>query len=359
MNPLQGVDLGVIEGYYGPMWSWPARTATMQALAPHGYGFFIFAPKGDAYLRKRWREPHPEADFEALKAFGAACRAAGVRFGVGLSPFEIYRDFGAEAKAALAGKLASLEAMGVEILAILFDDMRGDLPNLAHEQCLILHWIAERSSAKQIILCPTYYSDDPILDRLFGARDPNYLAYLGAHLDPAIDLFWTGEEVCAREFSVRHLARVAETLRRKPVLWDNYPVNDGPIMGQHLHLRAFTGRPAAAAAHIRGHAINPANQATLSRIPALTLADSYRLGTDYNYGEAYARACVAVLGEDLGGRVRRNLGALDDTGLDRIGEHNLANLRAKYAAYDHEGAREIVAFLDGAYRVTYESLEAS
>ena len=94
---------------------------------------------------------------------------------------------------------------------------------------------------------------------------------------------WTGEEVCAREFSPGHLARVAGQLRRKPFLWDNYPVNDGARMSQHLHLRAFTGRPASIAPHIAGHGINPASQPVLSRIPALTLAESYRAGDFYEY----------------------------------------------------------------------------
>ena len=42
-----------------------------------------------------------------------ACAAAGVRFGVGLSPFELYRSFDDAAKADLARKLADLEAAGV------------------------------------------------------------------------------------------------------------------------------------------------------------------------------------------------------------------------------------------------------
>ena len=42
----------------------------------------------------------------ACKASPAGARALGVRFGVGLSPFEIYRAFDDEAKAALARKLA-------------------------------------------------------------------------------------------------------------------------------------------------------------------------------------------------------------------------------------------------------------
>jgi hypothetical protein len=246
----------------------------------------------------------------------------------------------------------------VRDLAILFDDMQGDLPDLARNQIAIVHWIAERTSASRLILCPTYYSDDPVLDRAFGARPPTYLAELGAGLDPDIEMFWTGQEVCSRAFSPGHLERVSHLLRRRPLLWDNYPVNDGPVMSQSLHLRAFTGRPAAIAGHIAGHAVNPANQPVLSRIPALTLAESYARGEAYEYGAALRRAAEVVLGERLGLQVWRQLGLLQDTGRDRLGEA-AARLRARYAAFDHDGAREIVAWLDGVYEITRQEMESS
>jgi hypothetical protein len=354
----QDIDLGLIEGFYGEPWSWSERAETIAFLAARGYVFYIYAPKADAFLRRRWREPHPAETLEALKRLASDCLGLGVRFGVGLSPFEIYRAFDGAAQADLARKLADLEAVGVADLAILFDDMRGDLPGLARAQIDILHWIAERTTAR-LILCPTYYSDDQTLDRVFGARPPGYLEELGASLDPAIDVFWTGEEVCSRAYGVNHLERVAEGLRRKPVVWDNYPVNDGPVMSLSLHLRAFVGRPAAMARVIAAHAVNPASQAVLSRIPALTLAESYRLGEAYDYGEAFARAAAEVLGEELAALVTRHLGQFQDTGLDRLGEAAIQRLRERYGAIDHPAAREIAAWLDGAWRITREALEAS
>ena len=49
-------------------------------------------------------------------------------------------------------------------------------------------------------------------------------------------------------------------------------------------LRAFTGRPAGIASHVAAHAVNPALQPTLSRIPCATLAESYRRARGYDYG---------------------------------------------------------------------------
>lgn len=353
------VDLGLIEGFYGRPWTWDERSETVAFLSRHGYGFYWYAPKADVFLRRRWRETWPAEAADAVKALAGHCAAEGVRFGAGLSPFEIYRSFDAAAKADLARKLEELDAVGVQDLAILFDDMRGDLPNLATAQIEIIHWAAERSRAKRIIFCPTYYSDDPVLDRAFGKRPAGYLEALGAGLDPAIEVFWTGEEVCSRAYGAASLARLGEALRRQPVIWDNYPVNDGPVMGQSLHLRAFTGRPAAMARLTRAHAVNPASQAVLSRIPALGLAQSYLLGEAYDYGAAFDGAALEVLGADLAAQLRANLSQFQDTGLDRLGAETKAKLRERYAAFDHPGAREVVAWLDGAWNITRAEIEAS
>eukprot|EP01035_Chromulina_nebulosa_P061879 gene61879-84621_t len=97
--------------------------------------------------------------------------------------------------------LTQLDSLGLSDLGVFFDDMKGDLPELAARQIEIAHWIAERSTASRVIVCPSYYTDDPVLDRVFGQRPRNYLEDLGAGLDPALHLMWTGEEVCAREVS--------------------------------------------------------------------------------------------------------------------------------------------------------------
>ena len=209
--------------------------------------FYFYAPKADPFLRKRWQEDHSGETADRLRSLAATCRRLGVRFGIGLSPFEVYRNFDRSSRAALARKLSFFADIGIDDLAILFDDMDGKEPDLAEKQATIVHWIAERMANARLLVCPTYYSDDPLLDRLFRRRPENYLEEFGARLDPSIDVFWTGEEVCSRQYSTGHLKRMCRLLGRKPVLWDNYPVNDGKRMSQHLHLRGSTGRPASAA----------------------------------------------------------------------------------------------------------------
>jgi hypothetical protein len=344
-------ELGIIEGFFGRPWSWDERREVVRTLAPHDYRFYLYAPKADAFLRRQWQELHPDEELADIAAFAAFCRGAGVRFGIGLSPFELHLSEGADARATIQAKLDALSGIAIDDLAILFDDMRGDIPDLAERQAEIVGHAADHGLASRILCCPSYYSDDPVLDRAFGQRPADYLEDLGRLLDPAIEIMWTGEEVCAREISPHHLQHIAEQMGRKPFLWDNYPVNDGPRMSQHLHLRAFTGRPAAMGNHLSAHGVNPASQAMLSLVPAVTLAMSYAQAGGYSYGAAFDEAASALLGEPLARRLRADLLTFQDRGLDRIGPQRKAELRDIYSGFDHPAAREVIAWLDGAYEV--------
>ncbi|MBN8510607.1 MAG: beta-N-acetylglucosaminidase domain-containing protein [Burkholderiales bacterium] len=343
-------ELGVIEGYFGRPWPHADRKQALTRLRALGFAWFHYAPKADAFLRRRWREPHPDAALAELADLSSHCRGLGLRFGIGLSPYELYRGFDGEAKRAFAAKVRSLDAIGLDDLAILFDDTRGDVSGLAALEAEIVHTAQAHTGAGRVLMCPTYYSDDRMLDVVFGARPPGYLQDLGRRLDPKVGVYWTGEEICAREFGPGHLARVADALQRKPTLWDNYPVNDGPRMSRFLHLRGFTGRRHTIAGHVAAHAINPALQPQLSLIPAATLAAGYREGDGYAYMAAFREAARALAGEPLAAMLEEDLHALQDRGLDALGDDR-ARLRARYAAVEHPMAAEVLRWLDGDYTV--------
>jgi hypothetical protein len=341
--------LGLIEGFYGPLWQWPEREALARQLAVAGYRFWHYAPKGDPGVRDDWRMCWRDDHAEALRAFATHCRRLGLRFGIGLSPVGLATGAPQDDWKALAARLAELDTIGIDDLVIAFDDVRGDRHALASEQARIVEWMAARTGADGVVVCPTYYSDDPLLDRLFGARPANYLDDLGRALDPAIGVYWTGEEVCAREITAGPVARVAERLRRTPWLWDNYPVNDGRYTCDHLHLRPFTGRPAALEGVAVAHAINPALQPALTALPALTLPRRYHEGDHFAYITAFRAAAEQVLGTEFASMIAEDLPLLEEAGRHRLGER-AATLRMRYAAFDHPAAREIIHWLDGGYR---------
>jgi len=176
------IRAGVIEGFFGKPWSWAARLSGADFLRDCGYQFYIYAPKSEPFLRRRWRESVPPETGQYLSTLSARCRQCGIAFGIGLTPFEIYLDYGAGAQAALRSKVSQINQIGVDILCILFDDMRGDVDGLAEIQARVISDICDCSNAGSFIVCPTYYSYDLRLAREFGSPPKDYLRDLGRNI---------------------------------------------------------------------------------------------------------------------------------------------------------------------------------
>jgi len=341
--------LGIVEAFYGPPWPDATRIDTIRFLAPHGYRFFIHAPKAAAWLREDWRRAATLDEAARLAGFASACDACGVVPGVGLSPVGALSAHDDGAGAAIVERLALFRDAGIRMLALLLDDQGAGRTDLPEAEAALANDVVQTGGFERIVVCPTWYSDDPRLDALLGPRPARYLERLGALLDPAIDVFWTGETIVPERVTPEHLARVGGELRRKPVLWDNYPVNDGARMSAHLHLRPFRGRPPEIGTHLAAHAINPALQPVLTRIPAITLAASYANAGRDDPSTSFERAATAVGGPVLATMLRDDLPWLHDRGLDRLGDH-AEKLRTRYRSIGHRAAREIESWLDGAYR---------
>jgi hypothetical protein len=273
---------GIVEGFYGREWSWAARLSYAEFLQQTGLNSYIYCPKADAFLRKQWWQTWPKATETQLRAQALAYRQRGLNWGVGLSPYALYQDYSGAARTRLREKLKRIEDLGGNLLAILFDDMPGDCPDLAARQCEILADVQHWSRCEHRLVCPTYYSFDPQLQRYFGPMPEDYWPDLGRGLAAEWQIMWTGNEVCSASINAADISTIRELVGRRPVLWDNYPVNDGEKASNFLNLAPLHGRDADLARQINGHFCNPMNQAQLSRYPLTGLA---RL-----YGDASARA---------------------------------------------------------------------
>ena len=351
------LGLGVIEGFFGPPWSWKARTDCAQFLAATGYRFYLFAPKRCETLRRQWTAPWPVDEWQSLVRLRAHYCAHRVKFGVGLSPYALYRDFDRESQAQLVAKIEWLNQLDLDLLGIFFDDMPAAVPRLAWWQAEIVARVREVSNATALMVCPTYYSDDPILDRVSGPRPDDYLQALGSRLDPDVHVFWTGPQVCSQSISLEHLEATRERLGRPVAIWDNYPVNDGPRMSRHLHLRGFTGRDQVPDASTTAHAVNPMNQAYLSRIPLDTLARLYTAPDRYDamaaFHAALAQHCDLETAAALGG----DLESFQDTGLDALTRSERLDLGRRYGALDNPYAEEIIGWMREDFGPTPADLE--
>ena len=354
-NP-SSLGLGVIEGFFGPPWSWQDRRHYAGFLKRSGFSFYIYAPKRCDDLRLRWTRPWPEDDWRNLVKTRQDFAEAGVKFGVGLSPYALYRDRNPETERDLITKLECLDRLELDILGIFFDDMPEGGADLAGLQADIMSRVMAASRANTFVFCPTFYSDDPVLTRLSGNIPEGYLSTLGDRLAGNAHIFWTGPKVCSVEISAAHIEDITQRLGRPPLLWDNYPINDGARMSQFLHLRAFDGRGGLPEVTLSGHALNPMNQARLSEIPISTLSELYRDPGSYEPQAAFAEAIMRLCSDEVAAALQEDLERFQDIGLGGFSISEQSELRARYAALPGPYASEVVRWLDGKFSPTPEDL---
>jgi hyaluronoglucosaminidase len=340
-----GITAGVIEGFFGKPWGWPARLRSIGFLRDYGYRLYVYAPKADAYLRRRWREPLPPETLEHLWELGDRCRHRGVEFGVGLTPFEIYLDYDGAARGALRAKVLQINESSAGTLCILFDDMKGDVAGIAELQARVIADVCGWSNAHRFIVCPTYYSYDARLAREFGQPPKTYLRDFGRLVDPGIDVFWTGEKIISNGYSAQHLADVASDLGRKPFIWDNHISNDAKSRVNHLYLDP--GSWSLAADHAAGLAINPMNQPHLSRIALAGYRQSLAGG---GLEQALPDICRELCGPALAERLIADRALLQNQGLSGMDADTREKLLEVYQSHeDNPFAAEIAAWLRGEY----------
>jgi len=343
----QSFKLGVVEGFFGLSWSWDARTAYADKLSHYGFNTYLYAPKSDRLLRQDWHLDFPQAHLEKLKALALVYQNKNLGFGIGLSPFELYRNFNTKNKNLLKAKLEQINTINPSILCILFDDMQGDLASLAEQQVEITHFIIQHSQASHFIFCPTYYTDDPLLITHFGGMPANYLEDIGALLDSSIDIFWTGPKVFSETYPAQHLQEVAEKLRRKPLIWDNYPVNDAKRLTEFLHLEPFPNQAKVLQEFTSGHLANPMNQAYLSQLPLFSLGQHYQ-GKSAN--DLLKQACDILCPAPLSSLIQEHASFFQQQGLAAMNNKDKHAYIDKYLPYaDNPMAKEIIDWLNGIY----------
>ncbi len=340
---------GIVEGFYGRTWSWPLRRTMIEFLQRQQFNAYIYAPKADRFLRSDWRREHDAPTFDELLALRAHCRERAIQFGLGLSPAGLQEVYTAQDRAALEKKIDHLNRLDSDVLCILFDDMPGAIADLAERQVAIARDILTMSSARRFAICPSYYSFDPVLEQIFGAMPARYLETLGELLPPEIDIFWTGAKVLSPGYTHDDIAAIATRIGRKPLLWDNYPVNDGKKISRFLHLLPVSQRPPQLREWCSGLLANPMNQPLLSQLPLASLAASLR-DSDYDANRFWREQLTSFVDEDLAALLRRDVELFQQQGLDALADTQRAQLIADYRRVSHPAAAEVIDWLQEGYR---------
>ena len=334
---------GVIEGFYGRPWSFETRKAYADFLPLLGLDTYLYCPKADPFLRKRWQDHWPLEQWQQLLQLSAIYRERGIYWGVGLSPFELYRHYGAEERENLKRKVAMLAQLEAPLLAILFDDMPGDLDALASRQAEIVADVHHWAPDVRLLVCPTYYSFDPVLEKFFGQMPRDYWPQLGSELPSAADIFWTGNSVCSTAISTADIQAITGQLGRQVVLWDNYPVNDGAARSNFVYSSKLSQREPALVDLLSGHLCNPMNQGVLS-LPALS-----GLAELYGNGAFDDQWLAQVLGSRTWALLQQHGTEFEQAGLSGMGARRCAELATCYARLPGAAADELAGWLRGEY----------
>ncbi len=297
MQPSPFQIRGVVEGFYGAFYTFPERIDLIRFMGEHGYNLYIYGPKNDRQHRSRWWEPYPQTILDQFARTVQIAEQAGVQFCYAISPldYDAEQDF-----EKLTTKLGSLYRCGVRAFSIFMDDIAcAAHGNTACTLCArpadghvavcnrVYAWLHSLDEACTLSMCPSDYHG--------GAPFSAYLHDLGTRLDPHIDMFYTGPDVCSPEIRTTDAHAVAQALGRAPLIWDNYPVND-LSMRPNIHIGPVRGREATLHEAVRGVVVNPMLQAEASKIVLLTFAEYFADPDGYEPWRSWERALRAVGG---------------------------------------------------------------
>lgn len=307
----QSFDLvGVVEGFYGDPWSHNERLDMIKFMGEVGMNSYFYAPKDDPFHRSNWREPYSGDHLERFQELVRVSEESEVNLYYAISPGLSIEYSNPDDYTALKEKLFSMNLLGVNHFALFLDDVpeilqhdsdKQQFSSLAHAHVDLINKLYAdlKSINATLIVCPTTYTD------AWGDRD--YIEVLGDGVPSEIPLFWTGTDVAVAEITDEQARNWGKKMSRKPLIWDNFPVNDfevwRPIIG------SLTGREPALVKSTSGIIANPMDAPYLSMIPLYTVAEFGRSPFTYDEKRSWQNALTYLAGEDAS-RVLRPLALL-------------------------------------------------
>lgn len=302
--------IGVVEGFYGEPWSHNARLDMIRFMGEVGMNSYFYAPKDDPYHRQRWREPYSGEHLERFQELVRVAEDAGIDLYFAISPGLSIKYSSEEDYQALLQKLLSMHMLGIHHVALFLDDVPEELQHPedkevfdsladAHVSLINRLYVELKNRGIALVVCPTTYTD------AWGSRE--YIETLGQGISGEIPLFWTGVDVAISEITADQARFWGGLMNRKPLIWDNFPVNDfeqwRPIIGP------LTGRDPDLGKTTTGIVANPMDAPYLSMIPLYTVARYGRRPHSYDARKAWQDALIHLAGAD-GARALRPLALL-------------------------------------------------
>ncbi|MGB8954370.1 MAG: protein O-GlcNAcase [Tumebacillaceae bacterium] len=313
---------GVIEGFYGTPWTQKQRMDMFDFMGKHHFNTYVYAPKDDPYQRLRWMELYPATQGEQMKELITGAKQDGIRFIYSISPGlpeplpgetitppvekAAITYSSPEQRKQLLEKIDQMMRLGAEGIMLSFDDIQQKLNqadqqvyggDYAHAQMELANYVLETEREKnpnfQLWFAPTTY---------YGVKDNAYWQTLRSQLDASVQVIWTGSWILAPSITSEQADNVAKLLGRKPLIWDNYPVNDYTYSVKkrpQLFMGPLEFRAPDLYAHSTGLLANPMIQPEASKIALATVGDYLDHPETYDPANAWQESLQAIGGEGL------------------------------------------------------------
>jgi hypothetical protein len=273
---------GVVEGFYGSHWTPEERLDIIRFMGEFGLQSYFYAPKDDPYHRSRWREPYSGEHLTIFEELLEVAQRHRVTIWYAISPGLDMVYSSEEDYQALMAKMEAMIDLGIAHVALFLDDVpetlnheadREAFANLGEAHVHVINRLHTDLSERgvELSVCPTTYTD------AWGDRE--YVRILGEGVPSEIPLFWTGVDVAIARITADQARNWGEKMQRKPLIWDNFPVND--FDSWRVFLGPLEGRAPGLAETTTGIVANPMNQPYASMIPLATVA--YYALDPYNY----------------------------------------------------------------------------
>ncbi len=291
---------GYIEGFYGRPWSHTARGEMLRYAASFGANTHYYAPKDDPYHRKLWRETYPERELSQLKELSDTARDYCMEFAYCIAPGLSICYASEEEFSCLKKKITQLYGIGIRSFGLLLDDIAPDLyyeqDKQKYNSMVEAHIdLINRTDAFlqtldgcTLTVCPTEY---------WGKGDSDYLHALGNGIAPHVRIFFTGSDICAKEIHTDEAQTFFAHTNRKPLYWDNYPVNDAEMF-MEMHMGPLIGRDEKLWQYAQGEIFNCMEYVESTRIPLATALTYLWDPEHYDPEEAYMKAVEANIDKD-------------------------------------------------------------
>lgn len=309
---------GVVEGFYGAPWSMAQRVNMLNFMERYQFNTYVYAPKDDPYQRKDWDKPYPADQLAQLKDLVQAAKKNNIRFVYSISPGipaplpdetitaeraeESITFSSTNDRAKLLAKLDQLRSIGINNFMLSFDDVEKKLkaPDqdayLSYQQAhielanAVLQEEKKKEASFQLWFAPTVY---------YGVKDNPYWLAIRENLDPSIPVIWTGSWVLNEAITSEQADQVAKLIGRKPLIWDNYPVNDYTYVvkkAPQLLLGPLENRSGDLGEHSVGLIANPMIQPESSKIALATVAQYLQKPYAYDPEAAWTKAIADLNG---------------------------------------------------------------